>query len=248
MLQAVLKLILLSVGFIILTVFALVFVRWVGLQQSFAPPPHPWFSKPFWLVFTPTPEEICNTEQLQTLLPSKNKEDWIVALPIKRDPEDRWVIPCAKPLELGELLKRDQQADFVLNVQAHDTWALDKLVAVVAPFDTGKRFALLTDSQKVALFLRKKAPQWLFAADPSSIARLKFFESLWIDPAMDFWPDFVVSTFSRREPVQIDERMAQELDRRKKRILWKVEQNASERPHISIQGAMTNRPSSFTHE
>jgi len=167
-----------------------------------------------------------------------------VAIPVKRlGQEDDWVIPCAEPLRLAEFLEKTTHPDFLLIVQAHDTWSLDKLVEIASHFDETKHFAVSAEAQKVSLYLRKKAPQWLFAADPASLLRLRTFASMYMESTMDFWPDFVISNFSPQDALQIDPRMAAEIQRRKKRLLWNWNENASEDPRVPIQGIMTNRPS-----
>jgi hypothetical protein len=238
MASSALRLFLISVAVIMLAFFSLLGARWMGYQQSFQPPSHPWFERDFWAVYSPTAEEVCNKLDLS---PGPN---WIVEIPLKPTKED-WQIPCAKPLALTDFLKRTKVADILLNIQAHDTWGLDRLVEITAPYDATKRFAVTTEAQKVAIFLRKKAPQWLFAAEASSLVRLRAFESFYIESAMDFWPDFVISEFNpaKNPLLQIDERMATELARRKKRILWNWNENASQDPPVAIQGIMTNRPS-----
>lgn len=239
MVKAVLRLILITVGFLILAVFAVLSIRWVGLQQGFQPPSHPWFQKPFWWVYTPAPEGLCQDVNLATTLPNP---DWIVTIPVRRHEQD-WQIPCAKPILLSDFLNRTDHKDFMLKVLTHDTWALDKLVEIVSAHDGKMRFAVVTDSQKASMFLRKRAPQWLFAADQASILRLRMFESLWIETAMDFWPDFVISSFAPQDDFHIDARMAAEVDRRKKRILLNWNENTSQEPPVPIDGVMTNRPS-----
>jgi hypothetical protein len=238
MLYAFFRLFVITVVLLILAVFAVVGVRWTGNQQNFQAPTHPWFQREFWAIYSPTAEELCTNPDLDQS-PGKI---WIVEVPVKRH-EDEWLIPCAKPVPIGEFLKHSVHKDFLLNVQAHDTWSLDELVTAVSAFDESKHFAVKTDSQKIAMFLRKKAPQWLYAADSASLVRLRTFESMWIETAMDFWPDFVIATFTPKDAPQIDTRMAAELERRKKRVLWNWPENATEDPPVSIQGVMTNRPS-----
>lgn len=240
MAYAFLRLFLISAFIVILGVLAVVGARWTGLQQSFLPPTHTWFQHEFWGVYQPAVEDLCGGIDLDQS-PGKS---WIVQVTVKRH-ENEWLIPCAKPIPISEFLKSTAHRDFLLNVQAHDTWSLDELVAAVAPFDETKRFAVRTDSQKVSIFLRKKAPQWLFAADSASLLRLRTFESLWIETTMDFWPDFVIANFTPKDAPQIDARMAAELERRKKRVLWNWTENAPEDPPVSIQGIMTNRPSAL---
>jgi hypothetical protein len=239
MVTAWLRLALTTISIVIVCIFAVVSLRWMGSQQGFSAPPHPWFQRDFWWIYNPTAADLCGGRNLDSFLP---KKDWIVVLPIHRK-EDLWFVSCPKPLDLGDYLKNAAHQDFLLNIQSHDTWALDKLVQIIAPYDESKRFAATSESQKVLLYLRKNAPQWAYAADSSSLLRLKMFESLWIESVMDFWPDFMVTSFSPQEAFHLDPRMATELERRKKRIIWNWDGNASEKPQVHIQGIMTNRPS-----
>lgn len=238
MLQALLKLIVLTLAFLILSVFAVFFVRWMGFQQSFAPPSHPWFQQTFWSIYAPPTDVVCAGSSLGSKVPSK---EWIVSLPVKRV-DGRWVIPCEKPVPLTDFLKNEPHPNLLLHISATDTWDLEKLVENVSPFERTKNFGVMAESQKVSLFLRKKAPQWLYAADSSNLARMQLFESLWIETAMDFWPDFVISPPTPQSQLKIDERLAAEFARRQKRIVWNQEY-ASEEPRIPYQGIMTPRSS-----
>ena len=87
-------------------------------------------------------------------------------------------------------------------------------------------------------FLRKKGPQWLFAADPASLVRMQLFTSLWIETAVDFWPDFVIAANDASLPTRLTERLARELERRHKRIVWEGNEN----PLIPVQGRVTENP------
>jgi hypothetical protein len=182
-------------------------------------------------------EEIC--ENKPDLQPGPG---WIVEVPIKLG-EDDWFIPCKSGLPFKDFLANTKVTDILLNVEAKGTWRLDDIVAAASKYDSSKRFAVTTRAQKVAVYLRKKAPAWLFAADPSVMTRLRAYESFFIESVMDFWPDFAIVDFSPHEDLRVDARMAAELARRKKRILWKWDGNASETPPIAIQGVLTNRPS-----
>jgi hypothetical protein len=237
MFQAAIKLLMITVFTLLLGFLAVFVVRQMGLHGSFATPTHPWAQRQFWWVFNPTAEELCQTKDLKSLLPGGQ---WIVSIPVKHVEED-WVVPCAKPQRLEEFLAHSEHDDWLLHVTAHDTWGLDELVAKVSPFDQNKHFAVLSDSQKVAVYLRKKAPQWLFAADSASLLRFRMFESMWIESAMDFWPDFLIT--SGNDSFHLDERGAAEMQRRKKRVLWTWDESTSKEPHIAIQGVMTKRPS-----
>ncbi|MGE0527460.1 MAG: hypothetical protein AB7P49_10385, partial [Bdellovibrionales bacterium] len=107
-------------------------------------------------------------------------------------------------------------------------------------FDARKKFAVYTSSQRAARFLRKKAPQWLFAADTASLLRFQIFSNLWIETAMDFWPDFVI--VPQTGFPALTAREVEELKRRHKRIIWNAIEDTSAARPAYIDGVMTSRP------
>jgi hypothetical protein len=227
MIAAFVRLFLISVSTLIVMIFAVVMVRWMGFQQTFAPPPHPWLEQDFWRIYEPPLSELCGGK-------FSPADKVIVALPVERK-LDQWQVPCPTPVSVREWFANSQHQDWLLELKASDTSYLDNLVEIVSSFDKQKHFGAQSSSQKVSRYLRKKAPQWLFAADSASLVRLQMFESLWIETAMDFWPDFVITT-------GLPERSAQELSRRKKRIIWLATSTAP-KPNHTVHGIMTTRPS-----
>ncbi len=233
MIKAFGRLGLITAASLILCILAVFSVRQLGRMQVFAEPPHPWFQQRTWSIFTPKPEELCSSAL-------KLEPGWLVQIPVKYDGEE-WIVPCpegARPL--NEYLSASEHANWVLKPEAIDTAYLDKLVETVGSFDKNKRFAVQSSSQRVARYLRKKAPQWLYAADNASLVRLQMFESLWIETALDFWPDFVITTQTGES--ELTERSARELERRHKRIVWDAN-NSTLKPEHPIHGIMTTRPS-----
>lgn len=231
MIHAISRLILIAAISLILIVFALFFVRWLGFQQTFASAPHPWFESANWHVYKPT----CSAEVVAS------DPSWILLISVRfRDGE--WWRDCAENSnKLGEILTQSTHANWILEILANDSAHLDPLVGLVGAQDKAKKFAVVSDSQRVSRYLRKKAPQWLFAADPASLLRMQMFASLWIETAIDFWPDFVIATANKTKPSHLSTRMAQELDRRHKRILWS-EEGATAKPEFPIHGIVTTRP------
>jgi len=236
MIAAILRLALISVGALILIVFALFSVRFMGLQQAFAPTPHVWFEQKFWNVYSPP--DLCS-ESVQLTPPTP---DWLVLIPV-RFKDGEWRLDCPdKNWNLAEMLAKSAHPNWILRVRANDSANLDNLVDIVGSHDRTKKFAIASDSQRVSRFLRKKAPQWLFAADPSSLLRMQMFSSLWIETAMDFWPDFVLAGQDITLPAHLSPRLAKEIERRQKRILWD-ESFTEQKPDIPIHGIVTTRPS-----
>lgn len=222
---AFLRLGLITVATMIVVVFAVFFIRSMGLQQVFAEPPHPWFEQKFWNVYQP--KDFC--VKLEQPLPNS-----MVQVETHFS-DDKWVTDCGT---LDQLLSSSAHPNWILRVRAVDATNLDKLVETVERFDAKKKFAFVSDSQRVSRFLRKRGPQWLYAADPASLVRMQMFTSLWIETAMDFWPDFVFASADPRSPSFLSERLAQEFARRHKRIVWEGNEN----PLIPVQGRVSDHP------
>lgn len=209
-----LRLLMISAATVAVTVAGLAFVRWLGLAQSFGEPPHPWFAMKEWRLYQPEAGEIC----LSKTLPSSVAPDEIAWLTIKFK-NGAWTLPCENgPLPPTDVLRNSRHSNWLLHVEAVETAHLNQLTESLSAFDKTKLFGVYSGSQTVARYLRKQAPQWLFAADAAALLRLHLFTSLWIETAFDFWPDFVVLK-SDDKNAKLNERERHELERRHKRII-----------------------------
>ncbi len=244
MIKSFAKLLALGLATVMVCGLGITFMRWFGTQQSFQSPPHPWFERDFWWIYSPSLAELCRTEGFDA---PPQQPHWIIRVPIQRH-DEKWHVPCPTPILIGDFLKASTHPDWMIDIQSRDTWSLDQLIQALTPLDKSKRLAITASSQKVSVFLRKKAPQWLYAADSASLVRLRLFESLWLESTMEFWPDFIISSMQTQDPFYLDARAAEELQRRKKRILWNWNENASGDPLIPIQGIMTTRPTEAQHK
>lgn len=233
MLEAVVRLVAITLGVVILTVLAVVLVRWIGAHQEFQQPPHVWFEKPQWNVTAPTLEELCAK-------PPAAQDGRIVMVPIHRSREQGWQVPCpAGAVALDQFIERATNTDWILKIDEKDTPDLEKLVDGLSRFDRDRRFAVYAPAQKVARVLRKQAPQWLFAADTASLLRLHLFSSLYLAPAIDFWPDFVIASPDSKDGSRLSENEAKELRRRNKRILWNSLVDPQAQPAYDVDGRIT---------
>ena len=240
MIKAVLRLVLISIATVSLAFLAVLTVRRMGQSQAYEPPSTGWFRQPFWWIYKPTPPEICQTKDLAQVVPSK---DWIVIVPVERK-DDTWFVPCTPQIAFADFLHaHPEQHNWLMELKVHDTWSLDQLIDQVHPFESDNQFGVMTEAQKINIYLRKKAPEWLFAADSSSLLRFRMYESMWVETAFEFWPDFVVTSADPHSAFYLDARGAEELHRRQKRVIWNWDENPSAEPHVPIQGVMTNRPS-----
>lgn len=233
MVKAFARLGLITAVSLIVIILGLFSARQLGQMQVFSEPNHPWFRQRNWSIYTPGLAEICSEK-------FKPDPSWLVQLPLKYE-NDEWSVPCpGGSRTLKEYFSSAEHTNWLLKPEANDTTYLDRLVETVGKFDKNKRFAVLSHSQRVARYLRIKAPQWLYAADNASLVRLQMFESLWLETATDFWPDFVITSQSGES--ELSDRSAKELERRHKRIVWDAN-NSSVKPGYPVQGIMTTRTS-----
>lgn len=232
MFAAIARLVAISAGVIILTVLAVVMVRWVGSKQQYEMPHHVWFEQTKWNVEIPDADVVCKT-------PPPLKAGVILMVPIHRSREGVWQIACKEPIALTVLLEKSPHTEWLLKIDANDTPDLDKLVDSVGKFDNQKRFAVLAPAQRVARQLRKLAPQWLFAADSASLLRLHLFSSMQVASAIEFWPDFVIASTNSKDGSKLNESEVEELKRRNKRILWNAVASPETAPPFAVDGSLT---------
>lgn len=212
MLGAVQRLVFISIGTVVVTALATVFVRWAGGQQSFKEPPHPWFALAEWELVQ---ADVCSASSV-----TAGRPDQLVWLPV-HNTKDGWSVKCGTFTPLTTFLQRQTHLNWILLIDSKETTSLDRLIQDVSAHDKKMNFGIVTPAQIVARYLRKKAPQWVYGADAATMLRLHLFSSLWLETAFDFWPDFVLQVPGDKN-TQLNEREFIELKRRKKRIL-KVE-------------------------
>lgn len=234
MTHAVLRLVLITIGTLILGFFAVILVRQMGLQQQYASPSHKWFELKDWNVVTPTAEKLCSSQ-------FSTSETEIAALPIRYN-GTVWIVDCPdknQTLSLKDYLAKSAAVNVLLQVHSGETQNLDNLVESVGSFDKTKNFGISASAQKVSRALRKKAPQWLYAADAASFLRFQIFTGMWIETAMDFWPDFVIAGQDEEtQDSHFTPRLVNELQRRHKHIIWA---NEKAKPSFPVQGTLTQR-------
>ncbi len=211
MLAAIFRLFTITLGTLIVTGLALLSIRWAGLRQTHSPPVHPWYSLSTWDFRQPTPEENCNKER-------EIPTDGIAWLKVFYK-DGRWELSCeGVSLSLADKIAQSQQQNWLIEVGSIDLGPLDDLIKDLSQFDKNKNFAIYSSSQRVARYLRKKSPQWLFAADAASLVRLHLFSSMGIETILEFWPDFVLQ-FPDDKVTSLSPREVQELERRQKRVI-----------------------------
>lgn len=208
---AIFRLFIITVATVLFTVLALLSIRWAGLRQNYSPPSHSWFSISQWQFRVPSPDEACDPNGI---IPEQD----IAWLKVTYK-DEQWRLACKNEVALlADKIATSKQKDWLIEVGSIDLGPLDRLLAVLTPFDKNKNFAIYSESQRVARYLRKKSPQWLFAADAASLIRLHLFSAFGIETILEFWPDFVLQ-FPEDKVTRLSARETQELERRHKRVI-----------------------------
>ncbi|MGE4131648.1 MAG: hypothetical protein AB7F86_08410 [Bdellovibrionales bacterium] len=212
MIQALAKLSAVVIGTLVVTGMALTVVRWAGLRQQFVAPKHPWFELNQWKLVDLEPGRTCLAERLA----QAETTDIVVIRTFQK--ERAWWVDCPAKQKLTEFLQAHPRPHYLIHVDTKDTVGLEPLAEELKAFDSQMSFGIWSSTQSAARFLRKTAPNWLFAADAASLLRLHLFASLGVETAFEFWPDFVIE--DPKDPLtKLTAREREELDRRKKPII-----------------------------
>ena len=246
-----LRLVVLTIFVLTATAVASQAMRWFGAQQQYAPALHPFMDGHPWRVARLDPAH-CDEAGIDNLMSLK---DWVLWIDVQPSGADEFKIVCpAEPLELGPsatgpplqaVVERLAAKHVIFNVRAIDASAADKFLNSLAGFSDKKSdVGIASPSQSFLRTLRKRRPDWLYAADSSTWAKLKMFSTMGIETAADLWPDFFVASFDSSAPNFFSLAGAKEILRRKKVVLleWDGVTPIPEPWKENLQGILTYRP------
>ncbi len=236
MIFAMLRLFGITLGVAFLAVTGVLGIRWMAAQQMFKAPPHPWFEQANWTIWQATPADFCDNQDLQKWAGDPNA---IIALPIKRTDLETWTLPCESKIDIVEFLRLQPHQNWLFEFKITSAQGLDSLLTRMEEFKNQKNFGARSESQKVSLYLRKNAPHWLYAADSSTLLRFHLFAGIYLESALDFWPDFVI--LDSEDVQQWHTRQSTELARRMKRVIWHQLDGKAPPENFPTQGTMTTR-------
>jgi len=208
----------------------------MGLKQQFLPPHHPWFSYSTWNTVGPTIAELCATggDGYQPL-----SSDAIVLLPLRRVGQE-WQVPCPNHgQEIKVFLASHKHDNWLLQIDEIDVPYLDQLVEQTRETKQNSSLGIYAKAQRVARHLRKAAPQWVYAADASTLMKFHVMSQLGLETVADFWPDFVLFQTQKGQAATLSEREAQELQRRHKRLIWNRVSQQDPQPTFTPEGILT---------
>lgn len=239
-----------------IVLISLMFLRYVGSEQRFAPTPHPWMDKKHWLVARLSPQD-CSQMALEQML--ELGPEWMIWVDVQPDdqlelhtvcPESKLFevkSPAKRGPKLTQILPLIKDRDVIFNLRATDVSAGTPFLKLLDGWQDQKHIGIASASQGLLRDLRKKRAEWLFAADASTWTKLKFFEAFGIEAAVDLWPDFFVASQDNNEPNFFDHKAAHEIDRRKKVLLLELN-NDDVDPSVreELRGVLTTRPKNFS--
>jgi hypothetical protein len=233
--------------------FIIALLRFTGMQKIPPISTHPWAQMKPWKVVRLT-SDTCDVKGLKNLISTNPKA--FIWLDVRRS-ATQWEIVCPEKT-LYEIVK-EQPSSFTLE----QALPLVKNQGVIfngrvrEPLSSGEFLRILTEwapdktdigiasaSQGWLHDLRKKRPQWMFAADVATWTKLKLFSMIGAEPALELGADFFVTSLSPNDPNAFTAASAKEIARRKKPLLleWDGEGEPSAEWSPSVHGILTKRP------
>lgn len=240
-----------------MAVIFLMFLRYLGSQAAYAPPPHPWMDRAHWLAARLAPED-CSQIALEQLL--ELGDQWFVWVDVQPDQTRQFQLVCPEkkifeiraPVAKGPTLTRVlpllKKHGVIFNLRTTDQTETNAFLKLLDGWDDKKDVGLASPSQSIIRDLRKQRPQWMFAADAATWTKLKFFAAFGIETTVDLWPDFFVASQDPDEPSGFTKRTAAEIDRRGKIVMLELNDDDKIDPSWKehIRGILTTRPKNFS--
>ena len=186
----------------------------------------------------------CSLEGLKRAQTENPSAIFVIQLAL--NDEFKWQVRCQPDYPLSLLLEKFPRGSFLFDVLGKSNLELNGLIASLNSIQDNPSVGIVSSSHIVSKMLRKEFPQWLFGADPTSMVKARFFNSLYIESMADLWPDFIALKANIKPSEKLHPRLIAELIRRKKLLIWEDDGTDAEIPaelKPEIRGVMTNRPS-----
>jgi hypothetical protein len=199
-------------------IFSLFALRTMGGMQSYQGPHHAWVELISEQKFLVIQRRGCSLDELK-----KQSEDvpqsiqWVT---IKPGPEATWNVECSPSYPLADLVKALPKLSYLFELNAKSDYGFDALKRLFEPMAENNSVGFFSASHIAIKQLRKEFPQWLFVADPTSLVKIHFFESMFIETLADVWPDVFITHNDIHKAEYLSPRLLSELARRKKIVIW----------------------------
>lgn len=204
--NAVLRLVLLSIFALALCGIALLTVQRLGSNPTISIIRHPWASQAPWSFarMSRCPENIqALPSYIQQIQPGEIW--WIDVYP--KDGGNEWRVFCTDQsishltqqgfgpdLSLKDVLDQVLKfnLDVVLNIHTRTDRNVESILDDMKAWEKSEHVGLISPVRSPITKLRKERPQWIFGSDQPSLAKAFTFESWGILGITELWPDFYV--------------------------------------------------------
>lgn len=245
MTAAILRLFTILLTSVIIIGGSLIFLRWLGSSQEFAPLNHPLAQRPY-LVFAEsgaitgdTAQTLSAIKKLIQLCP-----DCIPKLDARRSADGQWYafptpdlsergrkdtyfsLMSSKDIDaFGDVPKIKQVVEafpdtpFMVVVHSRDASQLNEILKALESRGTKENIVLHSPFRQMLTDARKQRPTWLFGVSPTGLARLVMMEALFIEPMANIWSDLIISPVEVHDINVFTPRLIAEFKRRHKLLI-----------------------------
>ena len=223
--DAVLRLFFISLTVLMTGGLVIFGLNWMGQKQEFSPLDHPLLNnQPDYFIATQTRPTTPDSTSFKQNIPfvhiNSHKEAWVL-----KSPNNNKKVALSKYLEEKNTKK--------IAVFVHSRINLGALVKDFFDHGLQEQVIVFANEQKILIELKKMAPRWLYAANPSQKMRLKVMTSFWLSSLSSFDFDFfIIDPINDKE---LGKSLIRELKKRHKKILIKTHQPA-QHPLNSFDG------------
>ncbi|MCB9025692.1 MAG: hypothetical protein H6625_05205 [Bdellovibrionaceae bacterium] len=142
---------------------------------------------------------------------------------------DDWILKEAKdeknPIYLKDYIVTNSLKKVALFVDSRIH--LGALVKILIDAGLNEEVIIFANEQKIIIELKKMAPRWLFAANPSQKMRIKIMDSIWLSSISNYDFDFYI--FDPEKELELSPQLVKELKKRHKKILIKASPSSLEK-------------------
>lgn len=210
--SAILRLLLISISSILFFGLCLMLLNIMGGQQKFSPLDHVLLNNnPLYYIASES-----NTNESE----SKNFNQIINYVTVTSYNDD-WILKTKdeqNPIYLKDYIVANSLKKVALFVDSRIN--LGALVKILIDAGLNEEVIIFANEQKIIIELKKMAPRWLFAANPSQKMRIKIMDSVWLSSIGNYDFDFYI--FDPEKELELSPQLIKELKKRHKKILIKA--------------------------
>jgi hypothetical protein len=212
--ESVFRLIGISLASIVVAAIALLFLGALGSRQSFAPFEHD-------LLKSGQTYNFYKFDPLNPVEPT-SPIDSVLNIPLVHITTDfeTWILKDSpQKTRLADFLTNDCSfcQKGVAAFFVHSRINLGEVVRLLLEKNLQDSIVIFANEQKIHIELKKLAPRWLYAANPSQKMKLKIMDSIFLASMGDYDFDFYPLDLTKEFP--LDQTLISELKRRYKKII-----------------------------